>query len=73
MTLDTEMEGYARDCVRFAYLTTDPDMREGLLQLAREWMAAATHDRESAGFKQKPKKSPLLTTGIPGTQSVVTD
>jgi hypothetical protein len=46
MTLDKEMEGYARDCVRFAYLTSNPDMRESLLQLAREWMAAATHDEK---------------------------
>jgi hypothetical protein len=46
MTLDKEMEGYARDCVRFAYLTTNPDMRESLLQLAREWMDAAAHEEK---------------------------
>ena len=46
MTPDKEMEGYARDCVRFAYLTADPDMRESLLRLAREWMAEATHEEK---------------------------
>jgi hypothetical protein len=46
MIPDKEMEGYARDCVRFAYLTANPDMRESLLQLAREWMAEATHEEK---------------------------
>jgi hypothetical protein len=41
MTLDKEMEGYAHDCVRLAYLTADLDIREHLLQMAHEWMAAA--------------------------------
>ena len=53
MTSDKEMEGYARDCVRFAYLTDNPDMRESLLQLAREWMAAAATPDEKA-----PQPSP---------------
>jgi hypothetical protein len=38
---DKELEDYARDCVRLAQLTDIPEIREPLLQMAREWMAAA--------------------------------
>jgi hypothetical protein len=38
------MEGYARECVRLAQLADDPKLRERLLQMAREWMAAAMHE-----------------------------
>jgi len=53
MTPDKEMEGYARDCVRFAYLTANPDMRESLLRLAREWMAEATHEEKVPQSKSR--------------------
>jgi hypothetical protein len=32
-------ESYARECVRLAGLTEDPQLREALMQMAREWMA----------------------------------
>ena len=38
---DKELEDYARDCVRLAQLTDIPEIHERLLQMAREWMAAA--------------------------------
>jgi hypothetical protein len=41
---DKEVEGYARDCVWLAELTDDPEIREQLFQMAREWMAAAMHE-----------------------------
>ena len=41
VTPDKELEEYARDCVRLAQLTDIPEIHERLLQMAREWMAAA--------------------------------
>jgi hypothetical protein len=41
MPSDKDIEGYARECVRLAQLTTDPQIRERLFQIARGWMAVA--------------------------------
>ena len=41
------MEEYARECVRFAQLANKPELREQLLQMAREWMAAAMGETEA--------------------------
>ena len=41
MTPEKTMEDHARDCVRLACGVKDPVLREQLLQMAREWMAAA--------------------------------
>ena len=41
MLSDKDIESYARECVRLAQLTTDPQIRERLFQMAREWMAVA--------------------------------
>jgi hypothetical protein len=36
-----EFDKYARDCVKLAHQpNTPPDLREQLLQMAREWMQA---------------------------------
>jgi hypothetical protein len=35
-----EFEGFARDCVRLAERADTPELREKLLNLAREWMRA---------------------------------
>jgi len=40
---DKEMEEYAR----FAQLANEPNLRDRLMQVAREWMAAAIHERET--------------------------
>jgi hypothetical protein len=45
MLTDKTMEGYARDCVRLAQLANNHELREQLLQMAREWMAAAMHEQ----------------------------
>jgi len=45
------MKDYARDCVRLANGVNDPALRERLLQMAREWMAAAM-DEERSGRRQ---------------------
>jgi len=40
MISGNNMKDYARDCVRLADGVNDPVIRERLLQMAREWMAA---------------------------------
>jgi hypothetical protein len=47
MASDREMEAYARECVRLAQRTDDSKIREQLLQMAREWMAAAMHEEKA--------------------------
>jgi len=42
MTSDPECVNYARECVRLAGLTKDLQLRDQLLNMAREWMAADT-------------------------------
>jgi hypothetical protein len=44
----TDEEDYARECVRLAGLAADQEIRGQLLNMAREWMAAAMHERHSA-------------------------
>jgi hypothetical protein len=44
MTSDEECVEYARECVRLAGLTKDLQLRDQLLNMAREWMAAAMHE-----------------------------
>jgi hypothetical protein len=53
MISDKKTEDYARDCVRLAQVVNDPVIRERLLQMAREWMAAVMHDE-----KAREPKSP---------------
>lgn len=47
MPSDKDIEGYARECARLAQLTTDPQIRERLFQMAREWMAFATQEENA--------------------------
>ena len=54
-TSDKEMEDHARDCVRLALLAkSSPELREQLLQMTREWMAAAMHE------SKMPEPKPAL-------------
>jgi hypothetical protein len=48
MVTDEESVDYARECVRLAGLTADQEIRDQLLSMAREWMAAAMHERHTA-------------------------
>jgi hypothetical protein len=41
---DEDCIQYARDCDRLARAATDPHLREQLLQMAREWLAAAMNE-----------------------------
>jgi hypothetical protein len=45
-TPDEECIGYARECVRLAGLTKDQVLREQLLDMARNWMAEAMHEKQ---------------------------
>ena len=57
MPSDKDIEGYARECVRLAQLTTDPQIRERLFQMAREWMAVAMQEENAP----EPKQALALT------------
>ena len=41
---DQECVDFARDCVRLAQSADTPELRERLLQIAREWMAGVMHE-----------------------------
>jgi hypothetical protein len=56
MTSDEECVEYARECVRLAGLTKDLQLRDQLLNMAREWMAAAMHE----GTKGDPGRHEAL-------------
>jgi len=42
-----EFEEFARDCVRLAERADTPELREKLLNLAREWMQAVMDDEDA--------------------------
>jgi len=57
----TELEEFARDCVRLAEQADTLILREKLLNLAREWMRAAMDDedaRRSTGKEVARRKRP---------------
>ena len=56
-----EFEEFARDCVRLAERADTPELREKLLNLAREWMHALMDDEdaESAAQSRRPMASAL--------------
>ena len=49
MATDRDCIDNARECVRLAGLTDEPDIREYLSQLARNWMVAARHEDDARG------------------------
>jgi hypothetical protein len=49
----TEFEEFARDCVRLAGQAESPELREKLLNLAREWMHAIIEKEDSSGMTGK--------------------
>ena len=56
MATDEQCVGYARECVRLAGLATDQELREQLLQMARNWMAEAMHERYKDAVKLTPRR-----------------
>ena len=53
MATDIECVGYARQCVRLAGLAEDPELRERLLSMAREWMAVAMQENPAGSGAQR--------------------
>ena len=51
MATDNQCVDYARDCVRLSGLAKDPQLRDQLLYMAREWRAAAMHERRAPEAK----------------------
>ena len=47
-----EYEDFARDCVRLANQADSPELREKLLNLAREWMHAVMDVEDAASAKE---------------------
>jgi hypothetical protein len=60
MPTDQECVDFARECVRLAAMTSDQDMRDHLLTLARQWMTAAGGEGRTA--EPLPRKP--LTSGL---------
>lgn len=48
-----EFEEFAGDCVRLAEQANTPELREKLLNLAREWMHAVMDDEDAGGIRGK--------------------
>ena len=46
-TADRDCVVYARECARLATATSDPEIREALLNMAREWMAMAMQEQKA--------------------------
>jgi hypothetical protein len=44
----SEFRGYAKECIDWAEMTTDHDLRQKLLSLAKEWERAAQSIERSA-------------------------
>jgi hypothetical protein len=51
-----EFEEFARECVRLAARADTPELREKLLNLAREWMHAVMNDEDAS---RRPMASAL--------------
>jgi len=58
-TEDDDCIGYARECVRLSGLTQDPELREQLLNMAREWMATAMHEAKTPKPKSLPQPASM--------------
>jgi hypothetical protein len=62
-----EFEGFARDCVRLAERADTPELREKLLNLAREWMRAVMEAEDSDC--KAPSRRPVATALRPDRRS----
>jgi hypothetical protein len=49
---------YARQMMRFARQSTEPDLREHFFQMVREWMAIAMHEEKMPKPKEPPGQTP---------------
>jgi hypothetical protein len=56
MTTEKECVDNARECVRLSGLTTDQELRDWLLDIARQWMDAAKQQRIVRAVDPVPPK-----------------
>lgn len=62
-----EFEEFARDCVRLAERADTPELREKLLNLAREWMHAVMDDEDAESATQR--RRPIPDAGHAGQEA----
>ena len=63
MAIDECMEGYARDCIRLAGMTSDAEIRAALLKMAGQWTEAASSSKQRQAARQVPQ--PIHVTSAP--------
>jgi hypothetical protein len=56
------MEGYAQDCIRLARLASDPEIRDELVKMAGQWMAAATGSKQHQTTRHQSTPATFLDT-----------
>ena len=69
MTTDKECIEYARECERLAGLTTDPELQERFLEMARNWMRTATDERHTRAMMASTASPKLSRVSAPSTKS----
>ena len=55
---EREFNEFARDCVRLAEQADTPELREKLLNLAREWMRAVMDEEDAAPKRASRRQRP---------------
>jgi hypothetical protein len=61
---------YARECVRLATLVKEPEARERLLDLAREWMAVAMHEAKLPAYANLKPSAETVVVGEGSTTEI---
>jgi hypothetical protein len=64
---DQEYESYAHECVRLARLTSDQLIREKLMEMARQWMAASMRSLKVFDYLRTWRELLRLLTATYGT------
>ena len=65
------MEVYAQDCVRLARLAPDPEIRDELMKMAGQWMAAATGSKQQQTSTQiRGQSTPATSVDTPRSRHV---
>jgi hypothetical protein len=64
-----EFEEFARDCVRLAERADTPELREKLLNLAREWMQAVMDDEDGDSAPQNRRPGEVRPARPPGQEA----
>jgi hypothetical protein len=57
MSPGSEFEEFARDCARLATQANSPELRERLIDIAREWMRAAMDAEDAPGTTPRSQRN----------------